>query len=69
MPVTETHEYDQHRFNPSKSSQHELEHNLKLKSQKRYFPLLQGRVAPTNSVPKMLCYIAPFPGFTNRMYK
>lgn len=65
MPAAERHYYDQHKFNPSKSSQHELEHNLMLQSQKRYFPSLQGRGVPTSSVPTLLCYT----GFTNRMYK
>lgn len=69
MPVTERHKYDQHKSIPSKSSQHELEQNLMVQSQKRYFPLLQGRVVPTHSVPKQLCNIASFAAFTNRMYK
>lgn len=33
------------------------------------FPRSKGRVVPTNSVPKLLCYIASFAGFTNRMHK
>lgn len=39
MPAAERHYYDQHKFNPSKSSQHELEHNLMLQSQKKILSL------------------------------
>lgn len=45
MPVIERRKYDQHQFNPRKSSQHELKQNLMLQSRKKdTFPCSKGEL-------------------------